>query len=239
MSEVMNRREQISRPLSALREKLTQPKWTAVVVSLLSLFVSIPSLWLASLSYPLLEEVPLFWSYFTNPTLLLLNILPPLVLLWMFTFLWNRPWAGYLTMLLPAIALPVGNYFKIAFRGDPVILSDLNLLSAASRVAGGYTMVVPAAMWVLFFFALVGLGLAIFLLPRRLNRNWKKRAIAIVSAILLSVALYFTAYTSRICYDLTSNGTLIDSWSDSQLYLSRGIWYPFLNSATSYTTTVV
>ncbi len=214
------------------RVMFTPPLPLFLGLFLLSLMVSIPTLWLSSKSYPSLMDVALFGTYLTNPMILLLNILPPFILLLAFTFLWNRPWVGYLCMIPSALALPVANYFKISFRGDPAVIADLALLNDAARVAGNYTITIPTAMWILFFCAGLGLALTALVFPSSIHFGWKKRIISIVSVILASVLLYFAGYSSQICYNLTSNLSLVDRWSTSEVYLSRGVWYSFLNSAT-------
>ncbi len=219
-----------STALAPLRSRLAKPLPMGIVLSLISLLVSIPSLWLASQSYPSLLDVPLFQSYFSNPLIIILNILPPLLLLWGFTLLTDRPWLGYLLMLTLGLGLPVGNYFKISLRGDAVVLSDLYRLNDAARVAGAYTLTIPSAMLILFFFAIFGFCITL-LLPHRLHLGWKRRGIATLLSLVIAFGLSTTLYTSQTVYDLTTNEDLIDRWSTSQLYLSRGIWYPFLNSS--------
>lgn len=75
-----------------------------------------------------LNSTDLFLSYFLlEPMLLLLNVLPPILLIWFFYFLTRRAWAAFLGSFLPCVGLALVNYFKIRLRGDPLLAADLRL----------------------------------------------------------------------------------------------------------------
>ena len=77
----------------------------------------------------------LFWDYLSNPALVALNLLPPVVLAALLYGLTGRAWLAYALTALPVLGLSVGNYYKLAFRDDPVIAADLLLLGEAGNLS--------------------------------------------------------------------------------------------------------
>lgn len=201
-----------------------------MALTLLTLLVAVPTLWLSTQAYPSLLNAPIWQSYLQQPIILLVNFLPPLALVWIFTLLWNRPWAGYLSMTLVSLALSLGNYFKISLRGDPVTLYDLTLLDDAAKIAGEYSLNFTPAVWIVLICALAGQVAVAVLLPTGLELGWRRRLVALVGSVALSALLFVAVYGSETVYQWTCNEKHISRWSATEVYLSRGLWYPFLSS---------
>ena len=72
-----------------------------------------------------------FREYLTLPLLVALNLLPAMVLTALLYGLLGRAWLALAITALPVMGLALGNYYKLAFRGDPVVASDLPLLVEA------------------------------------------------------------------------------------------------------------
>ena len=91
----------------------TQPKllrwhhvWLAFALTGLGFCVGVLTLMLAATAYLKLDSTDLFLSYFLlEPMLLLLNVLPPILLIWFFYFLTRRAWAAFLGSFLPCVPL--------------------------------------------------------------------------------------------------------------------------------------
>ena len=91
----------------------TQPKllrwhhvWLAFALTGLGFCVGVLTLMLAATAYLKLNSTDLFLSYFLlEPMLLLLNVLPPILLIWFFYFLTRRAWAAFLGSFLPCVPL--------------------------------------------------------------------------------------------------------------------------------------
>ena len=83
---------------------------------LLSIGTGLASLLLAASMYGL----PMFFSYFHVPLLLLLNLLPPVLLTLFFYFVSGRPWVGFLVGALIVLALSIVNFYKLQLKERPV-----------------------------------------------------------------------------------------------------------------------
>ncbi|WP_458863166.1 LTA synthase family protein [Acidaminobacterium chupaoyuni] len=174
----------------------------------------------------------MFESYWQNPLLLALNLLPPVLLSWIFTFLLGRCWAGFFTSSSLVAAATLANYFKLALRDDPLLAEDLGLISEAAGMAGNYSIQLTAAMWKLVLCILFGTALLYCCCPGVLRVKWKRITASAVSGAVFA-ALIFGVYCSGEVYAKTANEASINVWSDTQQYVSRGFLYPFLHSLSS------
>ena len=109
-----------------------------------------------------------------SPLLLYLICLPGVLLVWCFYFFFGRGWLAYLFAAIPVIGIALVNYYKIQFRGDPFLASDLRLATEAGDMMGHYTLEFSPVVQRTLLMVLVGLVLALVLRPRRL-RVWKLR----------------------------------------------------------------
>ena len=139
----------------------TQPKllrwhhvWLAFALTGLGFCVGVLTLMLAAPAYLKLNSTDLFLSYFLlEPMLLLLNVLPPILLIWFFYFLTRRAWAAFLGSFLPCVGLALVNYFKIRLRGDPLLAADLRLVTEAGGIVGHYQLDLTWLVWFAFAWA--------------------------------------------------------------------------------------
>ena len=172
----------------------------------------------------------MFVDYLRHPVLLALNLLPPLVLMALLYALTGRAWLAYLVTALPVLALSLGNYYKLVFRDDPVLASDLLILSEAGQMAGQYRLFLDLKLALVLLCTVIG-GIALFLLARGRPRGPVRAGIA--AAALIAAFALVPAYASDDVYQQNSNTEHINQWSSTQQYISRGLLYPFLHSVRS------
>ncbi len=203
--------------------------WLGIGVTGLGLCVGILTLMLGAAACSKLPAAALFGSYFKNPVLLGLSLLPPVLLCWLFYLMTGRAWAGYLGSFLPCVGLALVNYYKIQLRGDPLLGVDLKLVTEAGGIMGRYTLEItgPVKLTILCF--LLGLLAAILLLPRGL-RGRKVRLWGSLVCVVLAGVSYVLLYRSPAVYNRTANTEYINPWSDVEVYASKGVLYPFLYS---------
>ena len=203
--------------------------YTGVMLTAVGIGIGLLGLLLSACADVSLPQREMLLSYFKNPTLLLLNLLPPVLFVWTGYFLFGRCWCGVLLGGLLGVGFPLVNYYKIALRGDPMLASDLLLFKTAKGIMGRYhfTLTKP----VLFSVAMLGAALlfAVFLLRYREKRR-RVRLLSTVICLALGAALYIGAYTNASVYQKTANNDLINVWSDTQVFLSRGFAVSFLHS---------
>lgn len=199
------------------------------VLTLLGCGVGLLTLLLAAMAYPSLPGPELFWSYFSHPMLVLLNLLPPVGLMWLFYLLSRRGWVGYLGGALPMLGLAAANYYKVRLRGDPVLGADLLLVSEAGGILDNYTLDLTRPMILVLVCAGAGLLTALLLLPKR-PMDRRLRLAGPVAIVLAAVPLLLFVYLSPTVYEQVENDALINPWSPVEIYVSKGVVYPFLYS---------
>lgn len=205
-------------------------KWRvifALFASLLGgLVCGLCSMYFATSSYSL----DMFLSYFYNPYIVLLNLLPPAVLAVVFYLIFNRAAWSYLLTNAVVISLTVVNYYKITFRGDAFIAEDFSLIKeSANMISTGYSLFIDTRIAAYLAVLVLGTVLLATLVKGRIKGFWRRIATAI-----LIFALSFSAlplYASDDVYEQkTANNALINEWSDTDKFISRGFVYPFLHS---------
>ena len=140
--------------------------WLAAGLTALGLLLGVLGLYLSAWSCPDLSSASLSDYYWDTPALWYLNLLPGVILIWLFYFLTGRCWLAYLASALLLLGLAAANYYKIQLRGDPLLLTDpiRNVL-----------------LW-----AAAGLLLALLLLPRRRTIRRDLRLFGLFSAIAVA-----------------------------------------------------
>ncbi len=210
------------------------PKIAFLVQSGFAIYLGFVALIFASMSYYAMNPLDLIFKYL-HPALLFLNLLPPFCIFWMVNFLSRKPCVAYgITATLTAIVGLV-NYYKIAIRGAPFLLSDLGLIWEATVIVGEYTLDKSVAVLLLWTFLLLGFGLIYYLMPYSyvipLDRKRSFQYCGVTVAVF--IFFWFTCFTSSWVYNQTESYNNINRLSYSEVYLSRGLWYPFLNSSST------
>lgn len=203
--------------------------YLAVLLTLLGVGIGFLGLWLTACADAALPQAELYRSYLDHPLLLALNLFPPLLLAWLGYFLSGRCWCGVLLSGLFGVGLPLINYYKVMLRGDPMRASDILLLRTAGGIMSQYEFERTAE--VNMAVALLGamLAFAVLLMPRGDKRR-RARALGAAACVLLGVGAYLGAYADEAVYERTANDSLINIWSDNEVYLSRGFALSFLHS---------
>ncbi len=168
-------------------------------------------------------------SYLENPYILALNLVPPMLLSVIFYLVSNRAiWSFVLTNVLVIVPSLI-NYFKIAFRGDCFIFSDITLATEAARMLEEYKLFIDKRIAIYIIVFAIGCAMLAFFARGRFAAL-KNRLIA-AAAILLALLLLIPFYTSDEIYGTkTKNNAVERTWTDSRLYMSKGFVYPFLHS---------
>lgn len=203
--------------------------YLGVLLTLISLGIGLLGLVLTACADISLPNLELLKSYFTHPLLLSLNLLPPVLLVWLGYFLSGRCWCGVLASALFGAGLPLVNYYKVMLRGDPMLASDILLFRTAKGIMGHYTFDLTAPV----LFTLAALAAALLFsgfLLRRGGLPARTRVLGAGVCLFLAIGLYFGAYTNETIYSKTANNSLINVWSDNEVFLSRGFAVSFLHS---------
>ncbi len=170
---------------------------------------------------------PVFWGYWGIPAVIALNLLPPVLLAALLYGLVGRPWLAYLITALPVLGLSIGNYYKLAFRDDPVVFSDLFILGEAGRMAGQYQLYLSTKLLAALILTAVSIVLLALLAHGR-PRRWARLGTVLVSLAMMGALV--PVYADDDLYSRSADLEYLSQWSDTQQYLARGFLYPFLHS---------
>ena len=118
--------------------------WVFFWLTVLGAGIGLLSLYLTAHSYASIDATALLQSYFKIPLLVMMNLLAPILLVYLGFFLFARPWAAYLLSALPFFTLALASYYKVQLRGDPVLATDLRLIRTAGGIMGNYTFEISA-----------------------------------------------------------------------------------------------
>lgn len=211
-------------PLTPLRRA-----WLIFALTGLGCCVGVLTLLYGAAAYIKLPGLALFRSYFHHPALLGLNLLPPVLLIWLFYFLTRRGWGAFLGSFLPCVAVAMVNYFKIRLRSDPFLAADLTLISEAGGIVGNYSLDVDWLTWLTLGALLAGLLFSVLLIPKCPRRGWG-RAFAAASCAAVCAVSCASLFTNSDLHQSTVNSEYINPWSDVEVFVSKGCLYPFLYS---------
>lgn len=111
--------------------------------------------------------MPMFFSYFSSPLVVLLNLLPPVLLTLLLYWSTGRPWIGFAASALVVLALSAVSYFKMQIRNEPLVFSDYRLISEAGDSVAGYTFDINWKIWVAAVYLVAGTVAAFLLLKHK------------------------------------------------------------------------
>ena len=191
-------------PEAEERYKTAHHIWMALALTGLGCCTGGLSLFFAATAYVKLNSMALLYSYLANPLILVLNLLPPVLLIWLFYFLSRRAWVGFLGSFIPTIGVALVNYFKIRLRSDPLLATDLRLAAEAGGIVGGYTLDLTWLVWFALFCLIAGLLFAVFFMPKGL-RGWRERTFGALSCLALMAAASVSLYLNPEVYARTAN----------------------------------
>lgn len=200
--------------------------WIALALTGLGCCIGLLSLLFSAVAVETLEAGELFVSYLANPLVLFLNLWPPVLLVWLFYFLFRRAWVGFLGGFIPIIGVALVNYFKIQLRADPFLAADLGLASEAAGIVGKYQLEINWLIWLTVAAFVIGLVFSIVLMPKGL-KGWPLRMLGALSAAALLCVSFVSIYLNDYYYDKTGGAM---PWDEALDYVSKGGIYPFLHS---------
>ena len=209
-------------------------RWT---VSMLFLLVWSVGIGVISLYYASVTLGPeLFDSYFASASLLLLNLLPPVLLALLLFAVFNRVWPAVLGSGIIVFGGSFANYFMLMTRTETLLAGDLRYIKEAAGISSRYDITLTPGMWGCFALLLAATVLAFFFLRVRLTHR-VARLILPLLALVICIGAWFGLYANDKLYARTENlnvkfasGYKMSQWNDTDQYVGRGFLYPFLHS---------
>ena len=173
----------------------------------------------------------IFLGYLRTPEIFFLNWLPLLLLQILLYALFNQQWAAFLLTGTAALAMSVGNYFKLIYRSDPFKFSDLTSIRAGLMVAGDYDISMDWRILLALLFVLIS-TLILFFFARAEARGGVR--ILLAALVLFSVwPLWTRIYSDGDRYYENSYKNYLFVTRDTRdSFIANGFFYPFLFSIT-------
>ena len=201
------------------------PVFNYAMLGLLALIIGVLSLLLGATVF----GVPMFRSYFASFMVILLNLLPPVLLIFLLYFICGRAWIAFTFPSLLILLISMIHFFKVQLRGDPLVVSDYAYIFEAGTVMSEYSLTMN---WKIFLAAVIficGVVFSVTMLKYKLTGSLF-RVIASASVIIVSAVLYIFVYTDAGLYSRTSGDTKTADWTPNLNYIAKGFMYPLIHS---------
>ncbi|MCF0123035.1 MAG: sulfatase-like hydrolase/transferase [Ruminiclostridium sp.] len=161
----------------------------------------------------------------TSPLLYLLNTLPVLLILGFLWLLTGQAWLAGLVTGAAVFLLTYANYFKVQYRGEPVMWEDLHLLKEAGQMAGQYDVSPVPRMYV--FMGVIAVLSLLLLLFGRGKPGLKVRLGSLAAVAAAGALCFFELFPDE---DLYKNMAGEHAMSKLDSYFACGVVYPFFHS---------
>ncbi len=168
-------------------------------------------------------------SWGGNPVLLFWNTLPVLLLLGLVWLASGLSWLAVLVTGTLIFLLTGANYFKVMFRDDPMVWSDLFRIREGFQMSGQYDVKLTPLMWV-WIFAMLAAAVLLFFLGKG-KPHATVRMLSLTAVGVFSLVCFNDIYPSEQRYTTLAGDYAQD---EGQAYAATGIVYPFFHSAGDY-----
>lgn len=201
----------------------------AVLLLLSALGTTVLSLALAIGTY----DVEEFYGYFTNPSILLLNLIPVLLLQTLLLALFRSQCLAFFISAAFVLLPSIGNFFKIKFRFEPFTFADMDSIAAGMSVANNYDISLNSRVLAAILYIAAG-SLALLLISRlavKLSLRVKQRLLIGLVSLGLCVPLWFGVYSNENMYMKNANrNAYIGTLTAQHNFIANGFVYPFIYS---------
>lgn len=208
--------------------KIRNAVFTWAMLLLMGIFIGLTSLYFGAAYF----KMPMFLSYFKIFQLPLLNILPVVFCIFLMYLIFNRVWVSFLITAVATMLFTWINYFKLLIRNDPLLAADLVLASEAANMVGIFKIDINWEIILAIICCILGVVFSAAMLKRRIHSG-RLRLAGIAILILIGVFSFNNIYMSDHVYSAAKNYDLINRWSATEVYISRGFVYPFIYSIKS------
>ena len=143
----------------------------------------------------------------------------------------GRAWIAYLLTALVWLGVAIGNYYLIIIRSDPLQFQDLTCLREALAITGtqGYELELSPRI-LISVGGTVGYTVLLALLSRWKPRWGRGRLVGMAAAAAV-LTLSLVGVGSGLMLDLTKHYDHVNTWSVTEIFVSRGVVYSFARSA--------
>lgn len=168
-------------------------------------------------------------DYLRHPLIFFLNFLPIFLFELLMFCLINRSWASFLATAVVFITASVGNYFKLEFRDDPFMFSDISAIHTALGVSSGYNITITRRIAICLICIVIGTLFMYFFVRGRAKGSFRIAAAIVIAASVWP--LWTFVYSSADIYNVkTENFDHVSRWEATDVFTSKGFVHPFIHS---------
>lgn len=166
-------------------------------------------------------------GYFSNPLILLLNLLPCVLLTALLFAATGRAALSFALSGAVVMGFTWVGWFKLQFRNDPLLAEDLGLLREAGDMAGKYRVFVPLGLVLTVLF----IAAVTYVLHGSRWQPLKRLRLVLAAAVFVLCLPLRAVYFSNAVYgEPTRSSADVGRWDVTRVYQSKGFVYPFLHS---------
>lgn len=164
-----------------------------------------------------------------NNVIFYVNFWPVVVVIFISYFVFNRVWLSIsFTSLLFFILVEI-NRFKIFFRDDPFVFSDIIYVKEAANMSSKYQLFIDNSTW-FFLIAMMIVIVLSYILSKKKIYNVYVRMIPVIILASIFTSSYEKIYFDKTIYADSWNKSFGSEWKDVSNYTARGFNYSFLRS---------
>ncbi len=168
-------------------------------------------------------------SWGGDPVIFLWNALPVYLMLGLVWLASGWAWLACLAAGAMVFLLSAGNYFKLLFRGDPVLWADLHNFREGTKMAGSYDVTFTPVMWGFLVVIFVS-ALLLFRLGRG-RPGPTVRLLALTAVGMFTLVCFYEIFPDNDRYTALAGE---HAKNETEAYAACGVIYPFFHSYGDY-----
>ncbi len=176
-------------------------------------------------------NLPLFQSYFRGKWLMMMNFIPIFLLMIFLSLVFNRLWISFAITSTLFFIMSVVNKYKLIYRDEPFMFIDLKLVTESMDMAQRYEINLNMDMVAILLGIVLITIISKKFITYRIDSN-RVRIVFIVFTVIVGTIISTGFYFDREIYDYVGDKELINIWSQTQQFQSKGFVYPFIYSVT-------
>lgn len=170
-----------------------------------------------------------FESYFASKWLMMMNFIPIFFFFALLFLIFNKLWISFFITSSIFLLMSIVNKYKLIFRDEPFTFIDIKLITESLDMAKKYEIGLTSTMIIM----IIGLLIITLLIRRyikyRINSN-RNRLLLIATLLIVGLIVSKGFYFNEDIYKRIGNKDLINIWSESQQFQTKGFVYPFTYS---------
>lgn len=206
--------------------KVIQKSRDFIIIAIISVLLGCSSLIMTVMPY----DLKLVKILLQDTNILVMNILPVFISMLLLYFATSRVWVSFLIIGVVTFVIAEVNRFKIVFRDDPFVFSDLVLINEAKNMMGKYELFLDGVSLLAIIFIIGTTVACFFLVKRRMLNKWIRMTGVVISVIVMITTINHFYFKDTSIYKKTWHAEFGNEWKDGNQYMSRGVVYSFIRS---------